>query len=269
VSFFLGIDGGGSKTACLLGDETSVLGRGTAAGSNVIRVGERRARESLVAAIQQACAAANTTPAQIERTCVGIAGGARPDIAEKVRRMLANIASGEIEVVGDMVIAMESAFGAGPGVIVIAGTGSIAYGRNSAGEIARAGGWGFAASDEGSGHWIGRAAVAASLRAHDISASSNVLLESIQNAWSVTTLEQLVVAANASPPPDFAALLPSVLSAADAGDAAARDVLTRAGVELAGLAKIVIDRLFRNAETVSVAVSGGVFCNCKLVRQVF
>ncbi len=73
------------------------------------------------------------------------------------------IKTSEIKVVGDNVIALEAAFGSGPGVIVIAGTGSIAYGRNRDGQTARAGGWGFAISDEGSGHWIGRAAVAAAL----------------------------------------------------------------------------------------------------------
>jgi len=271
VSIFLGIDGGGSKTSCVIGDENSLLGTGISAGSNVVRVGERQAREALGAAIRQACAAANFTPGQIDRTCVGIAGGARPEVAGVVRRLLSEFVSGEIEVVGDMVIAMEAAFGGGPGVIVISGTGSIAYGRNSKGEIARAGGWGFAISDEGSGHWIGRAAVAASMRAYDEAgdASTGRLLDRIMKSWEVTTREQLVVSANAAPPPDFAALLPAVLSAADAGDATARSVLTQAGVELAALAKIVIGRLFANAGTVPVAVSGGVFCNCEVVREVF
>jgi len=275
VSTFLGIDGGGSKTSCVIGDENSLLGTGTSAGSNVVRVGERQARESLGAAIRQACTAANITPAQIERTCVGIAGGARPEIAGVVRRLLSEFVSGEIEVVGDMVIAMEAAFGSGPGVIVIAGTGSIAYGRNSKGQAARAGGWGFAISDEGSGHWIGRSAVAASMRAYDEAGigRTSVLLESIMKSWGVATREQVVVAANAAlnvdATPDFAALLPAVLSAADAGDETARTILTQAGMELAILAKIVIGRLFGHAEAIPVATSGGVFCNCALVQQVF
>jgi N-acetylglucosamine kinase-like BadF-type ATPase len=200
---------------------------------------------------------------------VGIAGGARPEIAAVVGRLLAEFVSGEIEVVGDMVIAMEAAFGGGPGVVVIAGTGSIAYGRNSKGEIARAGGWGFAISDEGSGHWIGRSAVAACMRAYDKGEQVGLLLDSIMKSWGVTTREQLVVAANAAPSPDFAALVPAVLSAADAGDATAHGVLTKAGVELSALATIVIGRLFANAGTVPVAVSGGVFCNCAQVRQIF
>ncbi len=270
MAIFLGIDGGGTKTSCAIGDETSLLGAGTSGGSNVIRVGERQARESLGAAIRQACAAANVNPAQIQRTCAGVAGGARPEIDELVRRMLSEFVSGQIEVVGDMVIAMEAAFGSGPGVIVIAGTGSIAYGRNSKGETARAGGWGFAISDEGSGHWIGRSAVAAAMRAYDedgIEAGGDALLENIMKSWSVDSREQLVLLANKSA--DFAALVPAVVSATEAGDATARNVLTQAGTELATLAGIVIGRLFGNAVAVPVAVSGGVFCNTSLVRQVF
>ena len=268
VGIFLGIDGGGSKTSCIIGDHHSVLGVGSSAGSNVVRVGERRARKSLGAAIRQTCAAAKIKPTQIERTCVGIAGGTLPEIAAVVHRLVSEFVSGEVIVVGDMVIAMQAAFGAGPGVIVIAGTGSIVYGRNSKGQTARAGGWGFAISDEGSGHWIGRSAVAACMRTYDEGEFENKdpLLDGILRAWNVTTREQLVIAANKSP--DFAALFPAVLAAADAGNAAARDVLTKAGAELATLAKIVAARLFSRAETVPVAASGGVFSNSALVRQV-
>ncbi len=278
MAIFLGIDGGGSKTSCLIGDERSVLGSGVTAGSNVIRVGESHAKEALASAIQQACTAAKIAPSQIQRTCIGVAGAARPGVSEIVRRMLAETVSGEIEVVGDMVIALEAAFGAGAGVIVIAGTGSIAYGRNSKGETARAGGWGFAVSDEGSGHWIGRAAISAVLRAKDKvkekdkgkdEEQSPQLLQSIMTFWHLKTHEQLVLAANATPPPDFAALFPIVLAAAESGDAIALGVLTQAGNELAALAKIVIQRIFRETKAVPVAMSGGVFGNSPLVRQVF
>ena len=140
----------------------------TAAGaSNLVRVGEAQARESLETAIGQACTVANLKPSQINRVCIGLAGAARPEISEQ-RLWKAYVAeTGRIpggkppsikqspprsSVVGDMVIALEAAFRSGPGVIVIAGTGSIAYGRNRDGQTARAGGWGFAISDEGSGH---------------------------------------------------------------------------------------------------------------------
>jgi glucosamine kinase len=268
VGIFLGIDGGGSQTACAIGDETSLLGSGSGDGSNVIRVGEAQARKSLASAIHQACAAAKITPKQIKRTCIGVAGGARPETTEIVRRILSELVSGEIEVVGDMVIAMEAASDGGPGVVVIAGTGSIAYGRNAAGQMARAGGWGFAISDEGSGHWIGRAAVTTVMRVCD-EGQNGGLLENIMKVWGVITREQMIVVSNASPPPDFAGLFPAVLAAADAGDPSAHDILARAGVELATLARIVISRLFADADTAPVAMSGGVFRNSALVRQVF
>jgi len=280
VALFLGIDGGGSKTSCLIGDETSILGAGTAAGSNLIRVGQAQAREALANAIRQAFAVANVAPSQIQRICVGLAGAAGPEVAERVREIVAELLSdegrpgetpvGEIQVVGDMVIALQAAFGNGPGVIVIAGTGSIAYGRNAQGESVRAGGWGFAISDEGSGHWIGRALIAAAMRAMDeAEGGSAKTVDVLMKSWRLQTIEQLVMAANSTPPPDFAALFPTVLSLADSGDRIALEVLTNAGAELAKLAGIVIQRLFPPSGAVSVAMSGGVFGSSPLVRQVF
>jgi N-acetylglucosamine kinase-like BadF-type ATPase len=275
VAIYLGIDGGGSKTSCLIGDEISVLGAGRGGASNVVRVGEAQARESLATAIRQACRVANLEPSQINSVCVGLAGAARREISELVRGIVSEIISGEIKpaeikVVGDMVIALEAAFGSRPGVIVIAGTGSIAYGRNAEGQTARAGGWGFAISDEGSGHWIGRTAVAAALAAWDENPAQDVrLIEVLLRSWHLETIEQLLPAANAMPPPDFAVLFPSVLSLADSGDRIARDVLTQAGVHLANLAGTLLRRLFPNPGAVPVAMSGGVFASSAQVRQVF
>lgn len=268
MSIFLGIDGGGSKTACVVGDEKTVLGSGAAGPSNVVRVGEQRAREEITAAVMQACDEAKVEPVQITRSCVGVAGGARAETAEIVGKIVRGIVSGDVEIVGDMVIAMEAAAGSAAGVVVIAGTGSIAYGRNIAGQTARAGGWGFAISDEGSAHWIGRAALAASMKAFD-EGQNAALLDGLMNAWNVKTREQIIMAANASPAPDFAALFPVVRAADEKSDATAHDVLAQAGAELAGLAKSVITRLFRDGDDVRVAMSGGVFRNAALVRRVF
>jgi glucosamine kinase len=268
MAFFLGIDGGGSKTACAIGDEASLLGTGTSAGSNIVRVGQAQARQSLHAAIVEACEAARVSPSGIRRACVGVAGAARPEISEVVHRLIAEIIAGEVEVVGDMEIALEAAFAGGPGVIVIAGTGSIAYGRDASGQTARAGGWGFAISDEGSGHWIGRAAVAAAVRDGDQSRDT-CLLKAIAKSWGVTTHQQVVLAANGNPAPNFAALLPVVLKAAEKNNRQARAVVTQAAEELATLAKRVVERLFSASADVPVAMSGGVFANSSLAREVF
>jgi N-acetylglucosamine kinase-like BadF-type ATPase len=268
VAIFLGIDGGGTKTTCLIGDETSVLGSGSGGGSNFVRGGKVQAKESLGAAIRQACTVANIDISKIAYTCAGMAGVVSSETAETVRQILAEIVPGALKVVGDNAIALEAAFGGGPGVIMIAGTGSIAYGENAARENARAGGWGFAVSDEGSGQWIGRTAVSALLRAKD-EGSESAIYDVILKEWNLNSLSQIVVMANATPPPNFAALVPGILKAADAGDLLARETLTRAGSELAQLAAIVARKLFAGAASVPVAMVGGVFGNSALVRQSF
>ena len=273
MSIYLGLDGGGTQTTCAVGNENSFLATGSAGGSNIIRLGKAQARTALHEAVHQACTTAGVDPRGVKQTCIGVAGAGRPEIAETVRRLLAEVVSGEITVIGDMVIALEAAFGSGPGIIVIAGTGSIAYGRDERGHTARAGGWGFAISDEGSGHWVGRSAISAILRAHD-QGEETKLLAGILKAWRTSTIDELVRAANVSPSleataHDFSSLFPCVLAAAEAGDVSARSILTQAGAELAGLAKIVVRRLFPDAATVPVAMSGGVFRQSALVREVF
>jgi N-acetylglucosamine kinase-like BadF-type ATPase len=295
VPYYLGIDGGGTKTTCAVGDESRLLATATAGPSNIVRVGETQARESLQQSARQACAAAGITPAQVSYTCVGGSGAARPELAEIVRRSLAEILPTPIAVVGDMQIALEAAFDTGPGVIVIAGTGSIAYGRQQ-GTTFRAGGWGFAIGDEGSAHWIGRASVKAVLRAADPrsvdlrpvdvqsidansvtlreeilateSAPPNSLSAALLKAWGVTSLSDLARAANSIPPPDFAALFPAV---AASKDVLALQVLSSAGRELAYLAATVARRLFPEGETgpVPVAMIGGVFRHAVRTREDF
>ena len=269
MPYFLGIDGGGTKTTCALGDESRVLATLTAGPSNVVRVGEPRARESLHKAVQQACSAVAISSAQIACTCIGASGAARPEIASVVRSALAEVLTGAILVVGDMEIALEASFDTGPGIIVIAGTGSIAYGRNAHGRTARAGGWGFAIGDEGSAHWIGREAVRSSLRASDESEDSHTgFAAALCEAWKVASLSDLALTANSVPPPDFAALFPVV---AASRNETAREIQSRAGKELARIAGIVIGQLFpaNEADAVPVAMIGGVFRHAAMVRESF
>jgi glucosamine kinase len=277
VAYYLGIDGGGSKTTCAVGNELSVLATAMSGPSNITRVGEMRARESLHEAIDRACDAAKIDARQVHRACVGAAGAGREEIAAAIRGIIAEVITGQVEVVGDMQIALQAALGRGPGVIVIAGTGSIAYGRDSHGRTVRAGGWGFAISDEGSAHWIGRAAVAALLRAADKAADKgnderipepSSLLRELESIWKVESLVELARTANSSP--EFAASLPAVVAAADAGDELARTVLRNAGRELAQLAEIVVEKLFPQAnEAIPLAMAGGVFRYAPSVREVF
>jgi N-acetylglucosamine kinase-like BadF-type ATPase len=266
----LGIDGGGTKTTCAVGDDSRLLVTATAGPSNIVRVGEDQARESLQRSVRQACAAAGIAPEQVARTCVGGSGAARPERATRVRAFLAEILPGAIDVVGDMEIALEAAFHAGPGVIVIAGTGSIAYGRDPQGKTVRAGGWGFAIGDEGSAHWIGREAVRATLQAADL-ADGDLIQHSpfaaaLGKVWGVKSISDLARAANSTPPPDFSAFLPAVVSSTD--EIAVR-VQTQAGRELARIAAAVSHRLFDESQTVTLATTGGVFRHSLIVREMF
>jgi len=164
--------------------------------------------------------------------------------------------------------ALRAAFVDGPGVVVVAGTGSIALARNSGGETARAGGWGWAISDEGSGPWIGRAVVAAVFRARDARHVPQ-MEHSILRAWQLADHQHLVSAANATPQPDFGALLPEVVAAANAGDPMAVEVFLRAGRELAALAQIAASRVFAADGNVPVAMSGGAFAHAPNLREAF
>jgi N-acetylglucosamine kinase-like BadF-type ATPase len=265
---YLGIDAGGSQTTCAIGDGQTVHGRSHGAACKLSKVGEKQAREVLQSLIQECCKTAGITASDIKHTCMGVAGISGQKVTESVRAMLSEIVSGEIKIVGDMLIALETAFGDSPGVIVIAGTGSIAFGRNQRGDTARAGGWGPLISDEGSGEWIGRQAIAQAMRSYDDGASTRLIAE-ILEIWRVATRDEIATRANASPPPDFAQLFPAVLKSATDHDSLAKEILTSAGMELARLARIVLRKLWLGPAAVNVRVSGGVISNSQLVRDAF
>lgn len=275
MPYYLGIDGGGTKTTCAVGDDSKLLATATTGPSNVVRVGESRARESLQECVRQSCAIAGIAVADVTLTCVGASGATHPEVANAVRTFLAEILSTPVAVVGDMEIALEAAFGTAPGVIVIAGTGSIAYGRDQNGATARAGGWGFAIGDEGSAHWIGRDIVSAVLRTSDANSGKaddpihlhHELVTALFKVWGVTSLLDLARIANSVPPPDFSALFPVV---AASGDVLAVQVLSNAGLELANTAAVVTHRLFSvGTEIVPVAMIGGVFRHAELTKGEF
>ena len=263
---FLAIDGGGTTTTCALADEKKVLATARASASNIIRVGEEQARAALHSVIRHACTSAGIDPRAVTRSCAGVAGGARPEIAQKIHQMIAEVAGGEVKVVGDMIIAFEAAFEGGPGVVVIAGTGSVAFGRNPRAETWRAGGWGYAISDDGSSHWIGRTAIRFALRARDEGHDTELLAE-IMRALKVREFQDLVRTANA-PACDFAVIAPVVTQLAQK-DEFARGVIAFAARELAELADTVIRHIWDVSQHVPVATAGGVFRNSAIVRELF
>src|SRR5438874_12037824 len=137
----LGIDAGGTKTLCLLADDRgTIVSEGRGPGANLQTVGEAAVERVLREVIARAIGDRAITPAAI---CLGIAGVDRDDEGAIVRGIMRRIGHGSRHVVvNDGLIALVAGAGAAPGIVIIAGTGSIVYGRSSGGEVARAGGWG-------------------------------------------------------------------------------------------------------------------------------
>src|SRR3989337_1666562 len=178
--FVLGIDAGGTKTVCQLADENgTAISDARRGGANLQAVGELEVEKVLHEVMEEAIGDRPIVPAAI---CLGIAGVDRPDDSAVVRAIMKRIGyKARVLVVNDALVALEAGAPRQPGVVVISGTGSICYGRNAAGEAARSGGWGYVLGDEGSGYWIGRAALRAVLRESDRrgprTALSQLLLE--------------------------------------------------------------------------------------------
>ena len=267
MALYLGIDAGGTKTDCAVSNGAELLGQASGESCKLARVGRARAHDNLHAVVQQACGGARVLTRDIQHVCIGMSGASLPEAviwAQDTIRELTPEAT--IYVAGDHVIAHRAAFGTSHGVLVVSGTGSIAFGRNQKGETARAGGWGPAISDEGSAFWVGREAVAAALREYDTGIADG-LLATIAQFWKIAP-EEVVRVANASEP-RFAELAGTVVAAAEKGDVLAREITERAGQSLARIAAAVVGRLWPEGGVVPVALTGGVLQGSALVRQSF
>ncbi|MGC2745255.1 MAG: BadF/BadG/BcrA/BcrD ATPase family protein, partial [Candidatus Angelobacter sp.] len=166
MPLYLGIDAGGTKTDCAVSNGAELLGQATGASCKLARVGKERGRENLQAVIRQATQTAHVDASEIQHVCIGMAGASLAEAVHWAQQTIRELMpESTIYVAGDHVIAHRAAFGTSPGVLVISGTGSIAFGRNQNGETARAGGWGPNVSDEGSAFWVGREAVTEALHA--------------------------------------------------------------------------------------------------------
>ena len=267
MPLYLGIDAGGTKTECAVSNGAELLGQAVAASCKLARVGAAQAPENLHSAIREACAAARVQPAEVKHVCIGLSGASIPENVSWAQETIREIIpEATIYVAGDHIIAHRAAFGTSPGVLVISGTGSIAFGRNQSGETARAGGWGPNVSDEGSAFWVGREAVTSALHAYDCGRNNGLLLV-IAKSWEVAP-EELVGMANAATP-RFAELAGAVTEAAEKGETDARDITGRAAKALASLGATVIHRLWPEGGVVPVTLSGGVLQGSALMRHAF
>jgi N-acetylglucosamine kinase-like BadF-type ATPase len=265
---YLGVDGGQSSTTALIGDETGrVLGRGRGGPCNHVSGLEGRTKfvNALSECLTQACdqAGLDSKTTTFACACLGFSGG--PEDKEGYSREL--IRSTQYKITHDAEIALAGAISGEPGIIIIAGTGSMAFGRNAEGKTARAGGWGYIFGDEGGAFDITRRALRAALQ--------------YEEGWGPPTLLRDLLlketgAANANEmlhlfyTPEYtrgrvASLCPLVTRAAEEGDEVALGIFDASGAELARFVGGVHRHLFPAGERVPLAYIGGVFQSAPLL----
>jgi len=264
----IGIDAGGTKTVCQLADSGGrILAEARGGGANLQAMGELEVEKVLYQVMQEALGDRPISPAAI---CLGIAGVDRPGDETAVRGIMRRIGfQARVLVVNDALVALEAGAPGQPGVVIIAGTGSIAYGRNANGEAARAGGWGYVLGDEGSGYWIGRAALRAVLREADQRGPETALTPLLLQHFGIEAAQGLLheVYSGSLRPAAIGALARSVESAFRDGDPAAIGILRGAANELEASGLSVARRLGLLGEAFTFVLSGGIFRAVPWLRE--
>jgi N-acetylglucosamine kinase-like BadF-type ATPase len=266
--WFLGVDGGQSSTTALIGGETGrIAGFGRGGPCNHVRASEGVAkfRGAIGGCVRQACEQAELARPEFESACLGFSGG--PADKETLVREL--ISTPRLLVTDDALVGLVGACAGEPGLITIAGTGSIAYGRNAEGRTARAGGWGYVFGDEGGAFDIVRQALRAALRFEEGWGPPTALRAILLEATGAANANELMHTFYMAdwPRPRVAAFAKLVDQAALNGDEAAGAVLDQAAHALARLAEAVRSQLFRPEEPALVRYLGGVFRSARLLAR--
>ena len=254
----LGLDGGGTKTECVLLDEQGrVQGRSRSGPSNPLRVGVEAAVAALQAAAQESLAAGNAARTDVAAMVAGLAGAGRAEMAERMRAELQRAFPGcAVKVCTDLELALV-AVGKSPAVVLVAGTGSAAIGRDAAGNVMRAGGLGPGAGDEGSAYDIGRKAVAAAREERERSGVESTLGRRILQGLGVSSWEEAQARAREAADEIYPRVFPHVAEEAAAGDAMAQRLLREAAAELARLAGGLVERMGLGGVPFALAKAGG------------
>ena len=256
----LGIDAGGTKTRAVLAtEEGAVVAEGTGGGANLRTHGELAVEKVLHAVAEETFAAAGVRP---DAVALGIAGAGRPGDEAVLREILRRIGFRQrVVVTNDAHVAFVAGSPRRVGLALVCGTGSIAWGRNASGEIARAGGWGWHVGDEGSGFWIGERAIRQILRARDGRGPATALESELLAHFEIRDPADVVheIYGGDFPRHRIALFAVAVARAAQAGDAVAARILAEAASELVLAAETVVRRLRLSGAPYDVVLSGGTF----------
>src|SRR6266849_6515681 len=263
MRYVLGFDGGGTKTECVLTDPAGkIVARSFSGPSNPYRVGvESATREIEKAAdlcLQEAGAGRNAVAA----VGAGLAGTGNPGLKEGMRASLAAAFPGAtVRIFTDLETALAAA-GEGPVIVLVAGTGSAAIGRNARGEIWRTGGLGPRLGDDGSAFDIGSRAVARGMKEREQRGTESILGIKILEQLGYASWQELQGRSNVHPDNVFPLVFPLVAAAADAGDPAAREILFQAAGELSSLVSAVAGHSSLGRENIRIVKTGGTVGRC-------
>lgn len=266
--YFLGVDGGQSSTTALIGDaEGRVLGMGRGGPCNHVGAAEGRAKfiRAIEESLGAACAQAGLDRAKIRfhAACLGFSGG--PADKDAILREILSVE--HMLVTHDALIALSGATAGEPGIVVIAGTGSMAFGRNAKGQTARAGGWGYMFGDEGGGFDLVRKALRAALRMEEGWGPPTILRDMLLEQTGAADANDLLhrFYTDEFPRPRIAGFSKLVDEGAVRGDEVARELLHRSAEDLGTLVAAVQQQLFVASPT--VAYVGGVFRSKILLKR--
>ncbi|BBB89938.1 MAG TPA: BadF/BadG/BcrA/BcrD ATPase family protein [Methylomusa anaerophila] len=274
MQWLLGVDGGGSKTVAYAGDPAgNIIGRVEAGPANYHIIGLDQFKQVVNGIVETVCKTYNLRQDKLIIISLGLAGADSHCDGVKLRRALSELGLNcRCLIVNDAVAALTAGLGKPEGIVLISGTGSIAYGVNNRGEIFRAGGWGHLVSDEGSGYFIGRQALARSIKAQEGRDIPTCLLADIISHLKLYDFSQLIgylyhpdtIKAN------IAALARVVAAAAAKGDKMAIEILSDAGRDLAELVKSLFRKGFAadcGQGAAEVVVYGSILQNVSPVRE--
>jgi glucosamine kinase len=266
--YLMGIDGGGStiRVVIVTPDMTTITEtQGSLANPYVI--GQEKSAATIQSQMRKTLTQANLRPDQISGVGVGVAGAGEAHLQEWLHGVISAVTPQAQVVTGpDVEIALVGANGARQGVLILAGTGSVAFGINDAGQTVRGGGWGHLLGDEGSGYWLGIQALRAVMRAFDGREKQTILTKQLLNTLNLqaeTDLLPWIYRDNKPHSHEVARLAPLVIEAAENGDIVARKIVEAAAQELALLGNTVIRRL--GSETPKIAFAGGLLANPNLL----
>jgi N-acetylglucosamine kinase-like BadF-type ATPase len=264
MDYVLGFDGGGTKTECLLLDSQGQIRATTRSGpSNPFRIGHEAATAALTEAAHSAAREAGIETRQISAICAGLAGVGSAQSHEEMQRQIANAFPGaKLRLITDLELSLES-IAQPEAIVLVAGTGSSALGRDAQGHTARAGGHGPLLSDQGSAYDVGRLAVAAAVRERDRTGSDSAIGSEILRHLKFSNWTELRDRARTAADEVFPRVFPVVAKAAEAVDAHAQILLRNAAQEITLLAVALVDRLKLRDSAVYIAKTGGMVSSSK------